>query len=575
MAGLFDTFSIGKRGLSVAQSEINTTSHNIANANTTGYTRQRSVATTTTPYGGNSKFDSLTVGQVGTGAQISSIERIRDSFLDYQVRTQTTTNSSLDIQNTYLSQVEDVLDETSNNGVENSLSSFYKAFQTLSTSAEDSSNKTVAISAAATLASNLNDRYTQLENKQSSLQELMTTNVSDINSKLDQINDLNKQIEKVTSLGLTPNDLMDTRDNLLDDLSTQFGISIDSEKYNGTTVTSTQSNVGTLVDGTDSTASCTRFSSIASVDVSGSTVTVTYNKLGDSKNQGTLTVTATSDTEAATLKENLQKCGVLVADSSGNVVDSGGTTITSTDESTIEAKMFKPDGGEIGGNQAVQEEIQTCMDQLNNFAAALAYTANSIQTGSTTDNTNLLFVTDNDATSKSDSGITAKNIKVNSTLQNDPSLLNCAKTSTSGEKDGTRALAMADLSDLKIDFTSMSDVSSLTREEFLSKAGITFKDSANNDYNLVSSSSSGSTLNTYYSSMVSSLGTTASKASSDLTTSETQLTSIKNQRTSVSGVSLDEEMTSLIEYQHAYQANAKVISTIDSLLDVVINGLMS
>ena len=57
MSGLFDTFTIAKRGLNVQQSAINTTSHNIANANTTGYSRQRAVAETTTPFGGNSKFD--------------------------------------------------------------------------------------------------------------------------------------------------------------------------------------------------------------------------------------------------------------------------------------------------------------------------------------------------------------------------------------------------------------------------------------------------------------------------------------------------------------------------------------
>ena len=501
MGGLFDTFTIGKRGLSVAQSEINTTSHNIANANTTGYTRQRSVATTTTPYGGNSKFDSLTVGQVGTGAEITSIERIRDSFLDYQVRAQTSTNSSLDIQNTYLTQVEDILNETDDTGVESTLSDFFDAFQTLSTSAEDSSNKTAAISEASTLASNLNDRYTQLENKQSDLEDLQGTNVTEINSLLDQINDLNKDITRVTSLGLTPNDLMDSRDNLLDELSEKFDISVDSEDDNGVTVTTTAGGVTyTLVDGTDSTASCTRFSS---TDSSGS--------------------------------------------NSGIYAVQNGTYTT-----------FEPDSGEVAGIQAVQDEIQTCMDKLDKFAAGLAYVVNAIQTGddgATLSSSEPLFV---NGDTDSESGITAGNITINSALEDDPSLLNCGATSTSGEKDGTRALAIADLADLEIDF---SNLSSLT----LDSSSLEF----------TNSSSSGSTLNDYYTGMISDLATKSSEVSNNLETSETQLTSLTNQRTSVSGVSLDEEMTNLIEYQHAYQANAKVISTIDSLLDVVINGLMS
>lgn len=524
MGGLFDTFTIGKRGLSVAQSEINTTSHNIANANTTGYTRQRAVSTTTTPYGGNSKFDSLSVGQVGTGAQISSIERIRDSFIDYQVRSQIAVNSANDIQNTYLTQVEDVLNETDDTGVESALSDFYDAFQTLSTSSESSSNKTVAISAASTLASNLNDRYNQLETKQSDLEDLQGTNVQEINSILDQINDLNKDITRVTSLGLTPNDLMDTRDNLLDELSTKFEISVESEDDNAITVTT---GSYTLVDGTDSTASCTRFSSIADLEDSGTTVT-----------------------------DSQKACGIFIVDSSGGITN------------------FEPTSGEIAGVQTVYEEIQNCEDQLDMFAAGLAYTVNAIQAGddgATLSSNELLFVNADDTTT--DSGITAKNITINSDLEDDPGLLNCGSTSTSGEKDGTRALAIADLADLEIDFSAVTtDVSSLDRSTFLSEASLGF---SSGSLDLTSSSSSGSTLNDYYTSMISNLATKTSEASNDLETSETQLTSLKNQRTSVSGVSLDEEMTSLIEYQHAYQANAKIISTIDELLDVVINGLMA
>ena len=65
MSGLFDTFNIAKRGLTVQQAAINTTSHNISNANTVGYSRQRAVAETTRPFGGMSKYDSGGAGQVG------------------------------------------------------------------------------------------------------------------------------------------------------------------------------------------------------------------------------------------------------------------------------------------------------------------------------------------------------------------------------------------------------------------------------------------------------------------------------------------------------------------------------
>jgi flagellar hook-associated protein 1 FlgK len=56
MSGLFSTFNISKRGLNVAQTTIDVTSHNIANANTEGYSRQRAEIVTTTPFGGNSRI---------------------------------------------------------------------------------------------------------------------------------------------------------------------------------------------------------------------------------------------------------------------------------------------------------------------------------------------------------------------------------------------------------------------------------------------------------------------------------------------------------------------------------------
>ncbi|WP_297417093.1 flagellar hook-associated protein FlgK [Clostridium sp.] len=576
MAGLFDTFTIAKRGLSVQQSSIDVTSHNIANTNTTGYTRQRAVSETTEPRGGNTKFDDLSVGQVGTGAQITSIERIRDSFIDYQVRTQATINSSLDTQNTYLQQAVDVIDDTNNTGVKSALDNFYTAFQSLSTSSDKDSSKAVAVTKAETLASQINDSYNNLKKIQDNLQNVLTSDVTTINDTLDQINDLNKQIESVTSLGLTPNDLMDKRDNLLDTLSEKFGISIDSQKNNGVDVSATDlSSSNILVNSSDTTGTkCTRFSSVESVeyDSTSNELTIKYAKLGNSDNTFTTTVTLSgSAADGEALKESLEKDRILIASNDGTVNLSSATDVKSA--------IFKASGGEVGGDQVAQDAIQTSMNGLDEFAAALAYTVNSIQTGSTdgTANSNLsnndsLFVVSG---SSSDSGITAANISVNSALQSDSTLLNCASDSSSGEKDGSRALAIADLADLKIDFTTLdsSSISGLTRAAFFSKTGLTFKDSTDTDLN--STAAGGTTLDDNFTSVTSTLGTAANTVSNKLTTSENLLTSLKDQRTSVSGVSLDEEMTNLIEYQHAYQANAKVISTVDQLLDVVINGLKS
>lgn len=229
MAGLFDTFTIAKRGLNVQQSAINTTSHNIANANTEGYSRQRAVAETTRPFGGTSKFDSCSVGQVGTGAEITSIQRIRDYFIDYQVRSESGTSGYYTQRNETLSKVEDVFGEPSDTGIQELINKFFTAFQEVSKSPDKSDVKTVALQNASSLADALNYTYNQLEKSCEDSQSLLQSNVVDVNSYLDQINELNKQIRRVSAVGQTPNDLMDKRDNLLDQLSYKFGIKVDRD----------------------------------------------------------------------------------------------------------------------------------------------------------------------------------------------------------------------------------------------------------------------------------------------------------------------------------------------------------
>ena len=82
------------------------------------------------------------------------------------------------------------------------------------------------------------------------------------------------------------------------------------------------------------------------------------------------------------------------------------------------------------------------------------------------------------------------------------------------------------------------------------------------------------TINTFYNSMIQDLGQSSAAVIRDESNQSKLLENIDSSRSSVSGVSLDEEMISLVQLQHTYSANAKVMSTIDSLLDVVVNGLV-
>lgn len=600
MAGLFDTFTIAKRGLSVQQGNINTSAHNIANASTPGYSRQRAVVETTRPFGGTSKFDSCVAGQIGTGAQITTIQRIRNEFVDYQVREATGILGNSEVKADFLSKIEDILGETSDTGIQGLMSEFYKSLQSLTSAPEKTDVKSVVLQNALSLADTINYTYNQLQNQLDNAQDLLGDNVTEINGYLDQINELNKQIRRMTALGQSPNDLMDSRDYLLDQLSSKFGINIDKKALNAIDLNSDEYEDLKLVNADPNDLDYNRFSTVKCAEIKDGKLTIEYYKLGDA-NSSPATITITGDEETLkSLQKELTTCRVLITDKDGNFQVGGtviedGTEYEITDDNLKDFKksIFKtyeyergvnnvPTSndkikGEIAGNQAVQATIQGYMNDLDKLAASLAYAMNAIQTGSmdgtNTVSDNLIFVASG---TSSDDGICAKNITVNKDMLSDPNLLNCKPSSDSGDGANDRAIAMATLNTLKFNFANVSnDPSEWTRENFLTSAGVSFTNTSGNPEESInlSGDSSGSTMVSYYASLISKLGSASKAASNTVSNQETVLQSLENQRLSESGVSLDEEMTDIITFQHAYQANAKMISTIDELLDVVINGL--
>ena len=613
MAGLFDTFTVAKRGLNVQQGAINTTSHNIANANTIGYSRQRAVAETTRPFGGMSRFDSTSVGQVGTGAEITSIMRIRDSFTDYQVRSESGTYGYYNSMNETLSKVEDIFGEPSDSGIQELMSQFFSSFQEVSKSPDKSDVKTVAIKNASALADAINYTYNQLKKTQEDNQMLLQSNVSDVNSYLDQINEINKQIRNVSAVGQSPNDLMDTRDNLLDELSYKFGIKIDKDKFETIKLSSTEYPDSILVNSDPSDTGYNRLSYVKSATAEKATdgtptvnITVEYYPLGNENSKAqSFTIKANED-KANELVKSLNQNRILIADKDGNALGTDGKIIANNgtvdatgtnfekfkktifqnyqndrDVNNVDNKYVK---GEIAGNQQVQENISEYMASLDKLAAGLAYSVNAIQTGSMDASTstqglanNLIFVTDG-ATGKTDTGITAATIKINNDLIKDPTLLNCNTSSTSGEGDGARANAIANLNTIKMNLGNISndkDLTTMNRKDFLNSIGIDTTGSGFKEDTCLNlqAGSDGSTVDSFYKTIINNIAVSTKEADRMVTNQDSILSNLEQQRLSVSGVSLDEEMTDLIQFQHAYQANAKMISTIDELLDVVINGL--
>ena len=557
MASIFSTFNTAKSGLTVHQSGINVTSHNIANSSTVGYSRQRAKIQTSRPITLGAE-----AGQVGTGAQISAIERVRDSFLDYQVRVETAELGKYSTKLDYLSQVEGIFNEPSDTGISTALSDFFDAFQELSKQSTSSSTRVVVTQKTKTLCDLLNNTYSKLEKLQENSVESLKNSVKEVNSILEQLTTVNNQIRIASITGDQPNDLMDSRDNLLDELSSKFGIDVDKTQFNGNDITATGigANLNPLVN-SEPNGEVTRLSFISEIKANNDgTHTISYFVNGDTEKPKTITVSGLAATEVDTLK----KTRILLTDGNGEMIDGKGNIVKDGGTIANPIEKFIPKSGEIAGAIEVQESIGSYMNQLDKMAKGLALSVNAIHSGDMTSNekdTNKILDFFVASDGSGETNISAKNISINALILESPSLINTKENADAGEGDGSRALAIAQLQSTLI---SISKIDSTTTRAQLCKF------TNGSTMSLVNDVASGTKVESYFQDVVDKLGVEAQHAKRVVSNEEDLLNSLDISRLSVSGVSLDEEMTNLIQYQKAYSANAKTITTVSDMLDIIL-----
>lgn len=603
MSGLFGTFNTARSGMSVQQRNIDVTNHNISNANTEGYSRQRTQVVTNNPYtieGG--------AGQVGTGAQIQAIERVRDNFVDYQIRGETGVLGKYEVRNRYLHEVESIFNEPSDTGISNMMGKFYDSWQELSKQPSSSNARTVVAQQSAALADTLNHTYTKLDELQTNSQEMLKSSVTEVNSLLTQIDGLNKEIVSVTVGGNTPNDLMDRRDLLLDKLSYKMNFTVEKKQFNGIDLkpddyegVTSPNLVSTAPNG-----QIARFSYISSLeqdksDPSGETYNLTYYKKGNMKNEsdrGTIKVVGLTPEVAKEIEEN----GIIWADSTGQAIKGDGYPIKDGDRVLAsEIMQFKPQKGDISGLVTVQRDIQDYKEQLNKLAKSIAFTVNTIHSGISDPLNNgkpardyLPFFVNKDIAKYNINGsidnlddtlvgeteITAQNININKeiiadvmkikTRANDNQFAETSDNNLDGEGDGSRALAIAQLRDSMVRVQDINESVESRKDMFDLGKGTSI---LQNNGMKIGNTTSGMKIEGYFKDTIDRLGVQAQEADRMVKNQDDLIYSLNETRASVSGVSLDEEMANLIQFEHSFSASAKIISTLDQLLDVVVNGL--
>ncbi|CAB3395137.1 flagellar hook-associated protein FlgK [Kyrpidia spormannii] len=523
------------RGLRGQQAAINTTSHNIDNANTPGYTRQRVDLAASTPIEMPSLYKTATPGQIGTGVQVEQITRLRDQFLDDQYRHQNQYLGEWNVRQDALDKISAILNEPSDSGLATVMQNFWNAWGKLGPNSDDLAARMQVKQTGIAVAQTLNQTAKQLSDLDADLQRSLQAKVTEVNSYLNQIAALNNQIAEIRQVGDQPNDLLDQRDHLVDQLSQLVDV---QATESGGTYTLTIGGQTVLQNST-----------VTALDPNNLTV-------GGGELKGLLEARQDVASYRAQLDAfaNGLANGKMTMKLPGDwtLVGSGGAAPTfPVDVTLADGRQFKQ------GDQVPADLITTTLadgTQVATIPNGATVTVNGLnglhRLGYSLNGPGGDFFV---STDPNGGPITAATIAVAPNIVSDVGNIASALTTapqsgtdplTGLAGDGALAIAVNNIKDAKIDYTGLGVATPLTN----------------------------GTLDDYFQAVIGGLGVQSQEAERQVANQEVLVQQLDGKRQSVSGVSIDEEMANMIRFQQAYGASARMVTAIDQMLDKLING---
>ncbi len=228
--GSFFEFNVARSALFTAQANLQVTSHNVANAATTGYSRQYGVTLA------NRAMSGAGSGMYGTGSSVTTVSRHRSAFLDQKYWTQNSVHSQFQTKKPLLENIERTFTSVDSDGVNNKLltlmSDLENVFSDLSTNANDLTFRNNVLNSSEALAQGIAQIGNALTQQQQQLNEEIVMNVNQMNTIADQIARLNKQIQVSEFQGDVANDLRDQRELLVDQLSKFVNVQVQEAQLN-------------------------------------------------------------------------------------------------------------------------------------------------------------------------------------------------------------------------------------------------------------------------------------------------------------------------------------------------------
>lgn len=479
--------------MSVNQASLETISHNLANVNTTGYSRQRT----------NSSEIVTSSAILGTGVTVDSVTRLRNTMLDRTYRSENADLSYYETKSDTLTSAEALLGDFSTSTSDDSAeeTSVQLAMEDFFTSWEELAKDLSSTSAQDTVlesATSLMDLASEMDSQLQQLQEECTANVHEsvdtLNDLATQVADLNSQIKLAETKGYTANDLEDQRDTLVDQMSALADVTVNVQ---------TDGTYQVLIGGVYLVSDDNTHTLVAAgAGTTNDPLTVTWEETGKS-----------AEISAGSILAQME-------DADQSAVE----TISSSDLPYDFAPSSASSIGEL--RQGLNALITTIAYKVNELFSS------GVELGETETNTTLFFI--NSGTGDG-TGLNISNIQVNSALTSDSSLL--AVSSTGEASNGGIATAIAGLKD-----------SELLEVDGLSKS-----------------------VDDYYTAVVSWLATENETTAGLVTTQESLTTQTNTDRLSVSSVSMEDELSKMIEYQTAYSASSRYLSLVDGLVSDIIS----
>jgi len=217
MAVGFASYEIARSGLTYNERGLDVTGHNISNINTKGYSRQQAIASNSFYIKNNALYG---YGQVGTGVDIQQTRQIRHKFLDNIYRAENAKANYWSMRSQTFGEVENVLGEPLGNGVQTLLNQFWNAWQELSKDPASLTARSLVRQLGESLTFQLNGLGDQFDQMQLSLDQKFVDSIETLNSLCSRVAELNGLIRSIQITKEAPNDYMDERNLILDEIST-------------------------------------------------------------------------------------------------------------------------------------------------------------------------------------------------------------------------------------------------------------------------------------------------------------------------------------------------------------------